>query len=79
MMKFKGQNENDDGMLEFLEDIIGSNRFKEFIEILVKRVEILNEFRGEKVQMILFYYLDFFYCKFCLIDVVVQVQMIIIY
>lgn len=60
MMKFKGQNENDDGMLEFLEDIIGSNRFKEFIEILVKRVEILNEFRGEKVQMILFYYLRFF-------------------
>lgn len=49
MMKFKGQNENDDGMLEFLEDIIGSNRFKEFIEILVKRVEILNEFCGEKV------------------------------
>lgn len=56
MMKFKGQNENDDGMLEFLEDIIGSNRFKEFIEILVKRVEIFNEFRGEKVQMILFLY-----------------------
>ena len=49
MMKPKGQNENDDGMLEFLEDIIGSNRFKEPIEILAKRVETLNELRGEKV------------------------------
>lgn len=57
MMKPKGQNENDDGMLEFLEDIIGSNRFKEPIEILAKRVETLNELRGEKVQMILSYYL----------------------
>lgn len=50
MMKPKGQNESDDGMLEFLEDIIGSNRFKEPIEILAKRVETLNELRGEKVQ-----------------------------
>lgn len=58
MMKPKGQNENDDGMLEFLEDIIGSNRFKEPIEILAKRVETLNELRGEKVQMTLsLYYL----------------------
>lgn len=56
MMKPKGQNENDDGMLEFLEDIIGSNRFKEPIEILAKRVETLNELRGEKVQLTLFYY-----------------------
>lgn len=57
MMKPKGQNENDDGMLEFLEDIIGSNRFKEPIEILAKRVETLNELRGEKVQLTLSYYL----------------------
>lgn len=56
MMKPKGQNENDDGMLEFLEDIIGSNRFKEPIEILAKRVETLNELRGEKVQLTLSYY-----------------------
>ena len=50
MMKPKGQSEHDDGMLEFLEDIIGSNRFKEPIEVLAKRVETLNEFRGEKVR-----------------------------
>ena len=49
MMKPKGQSEHDDGMLEFLEDIIGSNRFKEPIEVLAKRVETLNELRGEKV------------------------------
>lgn len=79
MMKPKGQNENDDGMLEFLEDIIGSNRFKEPIEILAKRVETLNELRGEKVQMTLSYYLDFPHCKLCLTDVVVQVQMTITY
>ena len=50
MMKPKGQTEHDDGMLEFLEDIIGSNRFKEPIEVLAKRVETLNELRGEKVS-----------------------------
>lgn len=36
-------------MLEFLEDIIGSSQFKEPIEQLSKRVEELNEARGEKV------------------------------
>ena len=52
MMKPKGQTEHDDGMLEFLEDIIGSNRFKEPIEVLAKRVETLNELRGEKVSIV---------------------------
>lgn len=52
MMKPKGQSENDDGMLEFLEDIIGSNRFKEPIEVLAKRVETLNEMRGEKLNRV---------------------------
>ena len=59
MMKPKGQTEHDDGMLEFLEDIIGSNRFKEPIEILAKRVETLNELRGEKVgDRLIFIYLQ---------------------
>lgn len=52
MMKPKGQGENDDGMLEFLEDIIGSNRFKEPIDVLAKRVETLNEMRGEKLNRV---------------------------
>ena len=50
MMKPKGQTEHDEGMLEFLEDIIGSNRFKEPIEMLSQRVEELNELRSEKVK-----------------------------
>ena len=51
LMKPKAQSEHDEGMLEFLEDIIGTSRFKEPIEELAKRVEELNEARGEKVWM----------------------------
>ena len=49
MMKPKALTEHDEGMLEFLEDIVGSSRFKVPIEQLAKRVEELNEFRAEKV------------------------------
>ena len=51
MMKPKALSEHEDGMLEFLEDIIGSNRFKQPIETLCQRVEHLNEMRAEKVRM----------------------------
>lgn len=50
MMKPKAQTEHEDGMLEFLEDIIGSNRFKQPIAMLCQRVETLNELRAEKVS-----------------------------
>ena len=49
MMKPRGQTEHDEGMLEFLEDIIGSSRLKEPIEELSKRVDQLSDARGEKV------------------------------
>lgn len=52
MMKPKAQTEHDEGMLEFLEDIIGSSRFKEPIEIMSKRVESLNGLRGEKLNRV---------------------------
>ncbi|XP_053169002.1 structural maintenance of chromosomes protein 4 isoform X2 [Hemicordylus capensis] len=52
MMKPKGQNEHDEGMLEYLEDIIGSGRLKEPIQVLCRRVEILNEQRGEKLNRV---------------------------
>ncbi|XP_062988100.1 structural maintenance of chromosomes protein 4 [Elgaria multicarinata webbii] len=52
MMKPKGQNEHNEGMLEYLEDIIGSGRLKETIQILCRRVEILNEQRGEKLNRV---------------------------
>ncbi|XP_076044466.1 structural maintenance of chromosomes 4-like protein gluon [Oratosquilla oratoria] len=52
MMKPKALTEHDTGMLEFLEDIVGSSRFKEPIELLSTRVEELNEQRGEKLNRV---------------------------
>ena len=50
MMKPKAETEHDEGMLEYLEDIIGTSRFKEPIEQLAKEVEDLSEKRKEKVE-----------------------------
>ncbi|KAJ8030527.1 Structural maintenance of chromosomes protein 4 [Holothuria leucospilota] len=52
MMKPKAQTEHEEGMLEYLEDIIGSNKFKEPIDELAKTVEQLNEERGEKLSRV---------------------------
>lgn len=52
MMKPKGQTEHDEGMLEYLEDIIGCGRLNEPIKVLCRRVEILNEQRGEKLNRV---------------------------
>lgn len=52
MMKPKGQTEHDEGMLEYLEDIIGSCRLKEPIQVLARRFELLNEQRGEKMNRV---------------------------
>lgn len=49
LMKPKAVTEHDEGMLEFLEDIIGTSQYKEPIEELGKKVEELHERRGEKV------------------------------
>jgi len=38
-------------MLEYLEDIIGSNRFVDDIEAASVEVDGLNEIRGEKVRL----------------------------
>ena len=50
LMKPKAETEHDEGMLEYLEDIIGSSKYKEPIEQIAKSVEELNEARGEKVS-----------------------------
>lgn len=50
LMKPKGQNENDTGMLEFLEDIIGTSRYKEPLEKLANKVEELTERKVEKLH-----------------------------
>jgi structural maintenance of chromosome 4 len=45
MMKPKGDNKNDEGLLEYLEDIIGSNKYLERIEEVSKSLDELNEQR----------------------------------
>merc|ERR1712242_508007 len=52
LMKPKALTEHDTGMLEFLEDIIGTSRFKNPIELLSKKVEELNELRVEKLNRV---------------------------
>ena len=50
MMKPKGQTPHEEGLLEYLEDIIGSNRFLEQIDEMSKVLDGLNEKRIEKVN-----------------------------
>ncbi|CUM64798.1 uncharacterized protein PRCAT00002410001 [Priceomyces carsonii] len=47
-MKAKAERENDDGLLEYLEDIIGTSQYKELIEQALLKVEELNEVCLEK-------------------------------
>jgi len=50
LMKAKAQNEHEDGLLEYLEDIIGTTKYKTPIEEASLEVERLNEDRGEKMN-----------------------------
>lgn len=50
MMKPKTLNDNETGMLEFLEDIIGTVRFKKPLEKLFEKIELLTEGRIEKMN-----------------------------
>ena len=52
LMKPKSVTEHGDGMLEFLEDIIGSSRYKEAIEKLNKKVEYFDEERKDKLSRV---------------------------
>ncbi|KAF2967822.1 hypothetical protein GQX73_g5740 [Xylaria multiplex] len=47
-MKAKAANEHDDGLLEYLEDIIGTSKYKTPIEEAATEVETLNEICMEK-------------------------------
>jgi structural maintenance of chromosome 4 len=49
MMPPKAKTEHDEGLLEFLEDIIGSNKHLEAITESEKALEGLNEARGDKL------------------------------
>jgi len=51
-MKPKSTNENTTGLLEYMEDIIGTYRYVEMIDEKAKEVEKLNEVRGEKLNRV---------------------------
>ena len=52
LMKPKSMGEHDTGMLEFLEDIIGSSRFQEPIELLKNAHGTLDDQRTEKLNRV---------------------------
>ncbi|KIO24616.1 hypothetical protein M407DRAFT_26046 [Tulasnella calospora MUT 4182] len=49
-MKPKAPNEHEDGLLEYLEDIIGTSKYKEPIDETLIQVDQLNEERSEKMN-----------------------------
>jgi len=50
LMKPKAENDGESGMLEFLEDIIGTTRLKAPLQKINSRVNELNELRAEKIN-----------------------------
>ncbi|XP_054803249.1 structural maintenance of chromosomes protein 4 [Prosopis cineraria] len=52
LMKPKAQGPHDEGFLEYLEDIIGTNKYVEMIDESYKQLELLNERRSGVVQMV---------------------------
>jgi len=52
LMKAKAQNENETGLLEYLEDIIGSNRHIGRINELEKEIEVKDDERREKLSRV---------------------------
>ncbi|KAL3378731.1 hypothetical protein AABB24_004580 [Solanum stoloniferum] len=52
LMKPRGQGPHDEGFLEYLEDIIGTEKYVEKIEESFKQLESLNERRSGVVQMV---------------------------
>ncbi|CAG8434869.1 763_t:CDS:10 [Diversispora eburnea] len=51
-MKPKAPNEHEDGLLEYLEDIIGTSKYKEPIEKTSQKIEQYNEERSEKLHRV---------------------------
>mmetsp|Transcript_4034 Transcript_4034/g.9112 ORF Transcript_4034/g.9112 Transcript_4034/m.9112 type:complete len:1378 (-) Transcript_4034:141-4274(-) len=52
MMPPKGKNENDEGLLEYLEDIIGSNKYVAQATLAAEKVDQLTEVRQEKLNRV---------------------------
>jgi structural maintenance of chromosome 4 len=51
-MKPKGQTEGETGLLEYLEDIIGTAHFKELIDVKQKDLEVANEARAQHLERV---------------------------
>lgn len=49
-MKPKAEKENDDGLLEYLEDIVGTSKYKKLIEDSIVRIDELNDICLEKAN-----------------------------
>ena len=52
LMKPKALTEHDEGMLEYLEDIIGTNRYKEPVEKLKEHTDALSTMRQTKLERV---------------------------
>ncbi|KAK4509510.1 uncharacterized protein ATC70_007862 [Mucor velutinosus] len=52
LMKAKAKDGSDDGLLEYLEDIIGTSKYKDPIEQANAKLEVLNEERAEKLSRV---------------------------
>ena len=50
-MKPKAANEHEEGLLEYLEDIIGTIRYKPQLESISVEIDKVNEIRTEKVSI----------------------------
>ncbi|XP_050539980.1 structural maintenance of chromosomes protein 4 isoform X2 [Daktulosphaira vitifoliae] len=54
MMKPKAENEHTTGMLEYLEDVIGTARYKKPLEKLAEKMQVLGEEKNEKISRLKF-------------------------
>ncbi|CAG9859333.1 unnamed protein product [Phyllotreta striolata] len=52
MMNCKAQNENEVGMLEYLEDIIGTTGYKKPLQLVNERIEYITSIKSEKMNRI---------------------------
>ncbi|RKP27676.1 RecF/RecN/SMC [Syncephalis pseudoplumigaleata] len=52
-MKAKAQNEHEDGLLEYLEDIIGTSKYKLPLEERNKQLEEINDVRNERLNRVM--------------------------
>ena len=50
-MKYKAEKEGDEGMLEYLDDIIGTSRYERPIKLFSLKVELIGNEREAQLNM----------------------------